>query len=274
MRTIGIDVSHWEGAIDWQQVARLVFFAYYKCTDGVDVVDSTFKINQAGCSLAGLAHAPYHFYQPGQDPITQANHFIETAGKLYPRYIVDVEEDTGADEHLPSNLLAFLLRCAQLTGIKPAIYTSPGYWNSFVHGPTWSRNYQLIVAHYTHEHVPMLPIGWTTWIAWQFSDYYFVPGCPTEIDADWFNGDPQACRQWFGNYRPVDPPVISLRARSLFDQLQVRDHPGLDHDQVAQLAKGEAVEIEQLGGDDVWIKHPKGWSPVEIEGYRYMEVIK
>jgi hypothetical protein len=29
-----------------------------------------------------------------------------------------------------------------------------------------------------------------------------------------------------------------------------------------------------FSGQDVWVKHARGWSAVEIDGYRYMEVVK
>ncbi len=276
MRTIGMDVSHWEGIIDWPVASRYLGFAYYKCTDGVSYVDPTFYLNRAGCIEFGLAHAPYHFYQPALDPVAQAEHFIHTAGQNYPRYIVDVEEPEGVDEGLPGKLLTFLLCCAQLTGgVKPAIYTSPGYWNEYVRPkPAWAKNYDLIVAHYTAEHIPTLPLGWDQWRIWQFSDFYFAPGCNTEIDGDWFNGTLEQCRQWFGNYRQVDPPIVSLRARSYFDNLHVRQHPSIEGKEISHLAKGDAVVIEDLAGKDVWIKHSAGWTCVEKDGYRYMEVIK
>jgi lysozyme len=275
MRTLGIDVSHWEGPIDWQQASRSIGFAYFKCTDGMVWVDPEYDHNRIGSYQAGLARAPYHYFQPGEDPTAQAVHFIHVAGKNCPRYIVDVEEDADADENLPGNLLAFLLRCEQLTGIKPAIYTSSGYWKEFSKPvPGWTKSYELLVAHYTADHVPTLPIGWEQWRIWQFSEYFFCPGCSTEVDGDWFNGTLEQCRQWFGNYRQIEPPLISLRARSLFDQLHVRVDPGIACKEVDHLAKGQEVVIDQLGGQDVWIKHSEGWSCVEKDGYRYMEIIK
>ncbi len=275
MRTLGIDVSHWEGFIDWQLVSKWLSFAYFKCTDGVSYVDNTFEPNRQGCKLTGLAHAPYHWFQPAEDPIAQADHFVHVAGKTFKKYIVDVEEDIGADEELPGSLHAFLLRCTQLTGIKPAIYTSPGYWTEFVKPyPTWAEEYELLVAHYTAEHTPTLPSGWDKWKVWQFSDYFFVSGCTTEVDGDWFNGTIDECRQWFGNYRSIDPAIVSLRAKSLFDQLHVRIDHSVGSKELGHLQRGDVVNIDQLGGQDVWVHHAGGWSCVEKDGYRYMEVIK
>ncbi len=197
------------------------------------------------------------------------------AGKTCPRYIVDVEEDEGADEELPGSLHAFLLRCTQLTGVKPAIYTSPSYWKEFVKPPpSWSKEYELIIAHYTAAHAPTVPYNWDTWKVWQFTDFFFWPGCTTEVDGDWFAGNLLACRQWFGNYREVEPAFVSLRARSLFDQLHVRADAGVDHKEIGHLAKGQEVAIQDLGGKDVWVRHSAGWTCVEKDGYRYMEVIR
>ena len=41
-----------------------------------------------------------------------------------------------------------------------------------------------------------------------------------------------------------------------------------------KLTKDECVEIEQLGGYDVWVRHARGWTAIERGGYRYMEVVK
>jgi len=275
MKTFGVDVSHWEGLIDWPVAARWVPFVYYKCTDGTNFIDPTYATNKSGCMSAGIPHAPYHYYQPALDPIIQANHFIELAGKGYGRYIVDLEEPQLITD-ITSKLQLFLERVEQLTAIKPAIYTSAGYWNEFIHPkPAWSKDYDLIVAHYTQAHLPMLPIGWTTWRIWQFSDYCFFPGCTETADADWFNGDLGAARSWFGNYREVDPPVYNkTQARSLFADLHIRHLPSTLARQVGHLAKGEIVQVNELGGKEVWIKHTRGWTCVEKDGYRYMEVIK
>ncbi len=277
MRTLGVDVSHWEGNIDWQTASGSTSFAYYKCTDGVRVVDNQFQHNRQGCAEAGLAHAPYHYYQPILDPIAQAEHFIRTAGKDYQRYIVDVEQPER-DENITKKLQAFLERVEQLTATKPAIYTSAGYWNEFIHPkPEWASDYDLIVAHYTQAHQPLLPIGWTTWRIWQFSDYWNFPGCGEEADADWFNGSLEACKAWFGNAAPLQVPRTvqgSLKLRALFDDLRIRQSPNVKGRITGKLAKGEIVDVEELGGFDVWVRHARGWTAVERGGYRYMVLDK
>ncbi len=277
MRTLGVDVSHWEGQVDWQPAAPTIGFAFYKCTDGIRYVDQQFYANRQGCNQAGLAHAPYHFYQPTLDPLAQAEFFIRTAGKNYRQYIVDVEV-ADRQVNITQKLLAFLQRVEQLTGIKPAIYTSSGYWNDFIQPhPQWASDYDLVVAHYTAAHSPTLPIGWTAWRIWQFSDGWFFNGCQEQADADWFNGNRQECLAWFGNAResqPGQPFQGNLKLRSLFDGLHIRQYPDMNARITASLKRGDSVTVEDLGGDDVWIRHAQGWTAVERRGYRYMEVIK
>jgi len=273
MRTFGVDVSHWEGAIDWSVASQWIPFVYYKCTDGTNYIDVTFLANKTGCQQAGLPHAPYHYFQPTLDPISQADHFIKTAGDGYHRYIVDVEGKVPCNPRL---LQQFLKRVEELTSIKPAIYTSAGFWNEFVNPkPTWAHNYDLIVAHYTIQPRPILPIGWDKYVIWQYTDHYYFPGCKEKADGDWFNGELDWCREWFGNYQEIDPPVFNhTRVRSLVDNLHIRHLPSKLSKEVGHLAKGEIVDVLDLSGKDVWIKHNRGWSCVEKDSYRYMEVLK
>src|SRR4030042_5622556 len=276
MRTLGVDVSHWEGSINWKTAAPTISFAYFKCTDGIRYIDDQFFNNQQGCLEAGLPHAPYHYFQPSLDPLAQADHFIDTAGKRFKRYIVDVEAPER-DPHITLKPHTFLARVEQLTGTHPAIYTSAGYWNDFIRPkPAWAGAYDLVCAHYPTAHSPLLPSGWDRFVIWQFSDDWYFPGCDEVADANWFNGSLEDCRAWFGNYRapvPPQPQRDAFKLRSLFDDLRIRQSPDLRSRVIGSLEKDESVEVEQLGGYDVWVRHARGWSAVERGGYRYMQVV-
>src|SRR5262245_24710768 len=61
----GIDVSHWQGAIDWAQVkASGRAFAIAKATEGTTFVDPSFAANWAGMKQQGVVRSAYHFFHP------------------------------------------------------------------------------------------------------------------------------------------------------------------------------------------------------------------
>ncbi len=273
MRTQGVDVSHWEGEINWDEAAHWIPFAYFKCTDGLSLFDNTYLHNKQGCQAHGVPHAPYHYFQPDRDPEAQAAFFVNKVGDHQGKYIADFEEP---GDNLAAKYRSFLLKVEQLTGRKPAIYTSAGFWNEFVKPyPSWAHEYDLLVAHYTADHAPIIPIGWAAWTIWQFTDGFYFPGCSLAADGNWFNGSLYQMREWFGNYRQVDPgqPAVT-QFRSHFDQLHIRQEPTQGAREIGHLARGETVVLVDVGGKDVWVHHDRGWTAVEIDGYRYMEIVK
>lgn len=58
----GIDVSKWQGPIDWMSVKGAgTQFAYIKATEGGDHVDDRFRENWDGAGRAGVPRGAYHF---------------------------------------------------------------------------------------------------------------------------------------------------------------------------------------------------------------------
>src|SRR6266581_8026183 len=93
----GIDVSHYNGAIGWTQVATASYrFVFAKATEGSTLIDPTYSINRAGAKSFGLRVGGYHFARPAgsTDParvanaIAQADFFLTVAqpqpGELPP----------------------------------------------------------------------------------------------------------------------------------------------------------------------------------------------
>lgn len=90
----GVDVSHHQGAIDWNRVrADGVDFAYIKATEGADMRDARFTENWRGSGQAGVKRGAYHFFTLCRLARDQAENFIA----LVPRdadalpYALDLE---------------------------------------------------------------------------------------------------------------------------------------------------------------------------------------
>ena len=93
---LGIDVSHFQGDVNWDKIKEHnISFAYAKATQGTSFKDPKFKENQKNTKQAGLKHGSYHFYLTNEDPIKQAEHYINTIedldeGHMLP--MLDLEE--------------------------------------------------------------------------------------------------------------------------------------------------------------------------------------
>ena len=99
----GIDVSNWQGSIDWLQVAGDGYtFAFAKATEGTGFTDLTYAVNRAGTQGLGMRVGAYHFARPDgsgdagvvASAIAQADHFVDVAqpraGDLPP--VLDLEQ--------------------------------------------------------------------------------------------------------------------------------------------------------------------------------------
>jgi lysozyme len=206
----GIDVSHFNGAIGWTQVATASYsFVYAKATEGSTLIDPTYSINRAGAKSFGLRVGGYHFARPAgaTDParianaITQADFFLTVAqpqpGELPPA--LDLEAKNGLSQAaLQTWTAAWLAEIAARTGVSAVVYSSPNFWKTAL-GDTPSvadTGHRLWVAHWTTNAAPLVPganwngLGWTFW---QWSDCTVVPGLAHCSDGDRFNGtDPGA----------------------------------------------------------------------------------
>jgi len=167
----GVDVSHWQGEIDWQKMSQRadVDFAFIRATNGRNV-DRYFARNWAEAAARSIRRGAYHYYQNEIDPIAQADNFLRTVGDdLGELRLVGDFEDPDVPLDYASGWLIFLMELERVTGHKPVIYTSAGYWNDYARGVTWASNYPLWVANWTEASKPLLPRAWDDWHIWQYS---------------------------------------------------------------------------------------------------------
>jgi lysozyme len=185
----GIDVSHYQGTVDWQQVqAAGLGFAFAKATEGTTWTDPEFAANWAGMQAAGLLRGAYHFYEPNDDAAQQATFFLQNvqleSGDLPP--MLDVETAAAAGTDLWQGVQTWLEQVAAATGTTPFLYMSPDFADENA-APSSLAAYPLWVADYD-TNGPSLPQGWTTWLLWQFSEDGTVAGVDGAVDLDQVNG--------------------------------------------------------------------------------------
>jgi GH25 family lysozyme M1 (1,4-beta-N-acetylmuramidase) len=196
----GVDVSHWNGTINWTSVAGAgIKFAIQKASDDQSYVDPTYVTNRNGAAAAGIKFTGYHFARPdstANDAVIEADHFVDTAqlapGDLIPA--LDLEMTGGlAVSALQNWTMAWLNRVTQRLGVKAMIYTSPYFWKTYL-GDTQmfaDEGYKTLwIAHWgvTSPSVPANNWGGNGWTFWQWTDCWNVKGISGCVDGDRFNG--------------------------------------------------------------------------------------
>jgi len=199
-RVDGIDVSHWQGTIDWNQVYDAGYrFAFAKATESTTYVDDYFDTNMQNGHAAGLYMGAYHFARPNSpiqdDAIAEADHFVDTImpyireGYLVPALDLEENDEGLSWSELTDWANTFCSRVYERTGVRPVIYTS-AYWASNL-DPSITQ-WDLWIAHWTYDSSGEPDTGvWPTWAFWQYSDQGSVPGISGNVDLDVFNGDLQ-----------------------------------------------------------------------------------
>lgn len=189
----GIDVSYYQGKIDWQKVKAMeedevkISFAFIKATEGILLVDPYFQRNWREAPKAGLKVGAYHFFRPKKSGLWQANFFLQTAnfekGDLPP--VVDIESLDGVSpEKMRKELNAFVIQVEEKTKVKPIIYSGLKFYKDYLRG--FYNDYPLWVAHY---YQPKLKLADNSWDFWQHSDKARINGINHVVDFNAFNGD-------------------------------------------------------------------------------------
>jgi lysozyme len=184
----GIDVSKWQGAVDWAGVkAAGLAFAFARATYGATTVDAQFATNWPAMKAAGILRGAYHFFVAADDPTAQAELFLKAVGSLengdLPP-VVDVETDSGTSATLVADVQTWLDAVQAATGRRPIIYTGPNFWNENMTGGF--GGYPLWVAEYGVS-APKPVAGWSRWTFWQYSSSGAAAGL-SPVDLDYFNG--------------------------------------------------------------------------------------
>jgi GH25 family lysozyme M1 (1,4-beta-N-acetylmuramidase) len=196
----GIDVSKYQGTIDWTQVAGSgKRFAIMRATLGTTYVDPMYATNHVGAKTAGLQVAAYHFATPSSAPgdaVLEADWFVQNAalqpGDLVPA--LDIEQSGGLSvANLQAWVGAWLAEVYARLGVRPMVYTSPNFWKNSLGDTTMFADQGYGVLWVAHWFVssPTIPAnGWggRGWTFWQYDDCGSVPGIGGCVDLDRYNG--------------------------------------------------------------------------------------
>lgn len=231
-RVYGIDVSHQNGTLKWDQISnQQISFVYIKASQGAQFYDGQFAYNWQ--SIGGLRarrvdirRGAYHFMTAADPAGDQAHNFLSTMGQMDledmppcldlewdllirdKEYVLD-ENGKKIDQWsrlsstaIVQRVTAWLQAVEAATGKRPIIYTNAQWWsqrigsvNGFEHYLFWMSDYSA--PSLAREEPSTLPSG--SWALWQLTDQgtFTDGGISKNVDTTVYHGSPRDLLQQF-----------------------------------------------------------------------------
>ncbi len=169
--TEGIDVSHYQNAINWKTLVanHQISYAYVKATEGSNLTDEYYAYNIREAHEAGLSVGAYHFYRPNvnwEDQFNNMANVVQAKDQdLVP--IIDIEDrgKVSLDKFI-SDLKQFIKKVTKHYGKKPVLYTGQNFYNKYLSGTF--KDYVWMIAKYNEAEEPYLSDGKKCEM-WQYS---------------------------------------------------------------------------------------------------------
>jgi len=185
----GIDVSSWQGDIDFEQVKNAgIEVVYIKASEGRTLIDPYFEQNYANAKANGLKVGFYHYVtaRSEYDAIVQAEFFTSVIAGKEPecKPAMDFESFGSLNiDEINSIGLTFMKRVQELTGKDVVIYSNT-YNASYRFGGELTK-YPLWVAQW-QVNEPQDNGNWEVWAGWQYTSKGILPGIDGYVDRDKF----------------------------------------------------------------------------------------
>lgn len=185
----GIDVSKYQGNIDWNKVSEdsHIQFAYIKASEGSNIFDSKYSRNIKDARNAGIKTGSYHFFIGRKSAKEQFDNFNRHVSKynqdLIP--VVDVEEAGNryiSRSQLQRNLQEYMDLIKREYGKYPILYSQYGFYNKML-APEFNK-YYIFIARYGAQK-PVLN-GNGNYNIWQYSEKGRIKEIKGTVDLNRF----------------------------------------------------------------------------------------
>lgn len=189
----GIDISHYQGKIDWEQLKNAMIkgcpvrFVIIKSTEGSSQLDENFRENFNQVRDFGFIRGVYHFWSNKSTAREQAYYFLDqvhlTDGDLPP--VLDIEHKPAdkSVEDFQRDVLTWLHIVEDKYHAKPIIYTYYKFKEQYLSAPVF-EDYPYWIAHYYVDKVQYKG----KWKFWQHTDVGKLPGIKGYVDFNIYNG--------------------------------------------------------------------------------------
>ncbi len=189
----GIDISHYQGDIDWEQLQNAMIekcpirFVMIKATEGASRLDPMFNDNFRNARDYGFIRGAYHFWSNKSSAREQAQFFLKRVhlqkGDLPPVLDVEHKPKDMSDDDFRREVLTWLHIVEDKYHVKPIIYTYYKFKVNYLGNPVFD-DYPYWIAHYYVDKIEYKG----PWKFWQHTDAGRLPGIKGYVDFNLYNG--------------------------------------------------------------------------------------
>lgn len=197
MEIKGIDVSSWQGKIDWATVADYgMGFAILRITEKNNKVDSKFEQNYKGCIKYNIPVGVYKYSYAltVADIQKEAQTVIDVLDGRKLDFPVWLDLEDSTQRSLSTSMLDTLIKTfwsvVTAAGYKFGIYCNMDWYENVIPEEAKGK-YDFWIARY-----PTNDDGWlqerlrpSVGVGWQYSSKAVIPGIPTKVDRNVFYKD-------------------------------------------------------------------------------------
>jgi len=205
MLNVVVDLSHHNRSPGFQEAAKDgIVGVIHKATQGISIVDATYRKRRGLALSAGLLWGAYHYGVRGNVD-AQVGHFLDTVKPTNTDLLVlDFEPNAESGTMTLAEAERFVTLVNDRLGRFPGLYSGQAFLRQRIGNNTTTalKNCFLWIARYSSR-LPQVPPAWPTFTFWQYTDGNAGPQ-PHEVggmgrcDRDKFNGDINGLRRLWG----------------------------------------------------------------------------
>lgn len=183
----GIDVSSYQGDINWEETKKYIDFAILRCGWGNDIKsqdDPKFERNASECNRLSIPYGVYLFSYATNLTMaeSEAEHTLRLIKEKQLEYPVFLDVEERGQLSLPKEELVNIVKhyCEKIesAGYYVGIYASLSTLNGILNDPLLAK-YDKWVAEWSRDFSYRGSSG-----LWQYTDHDRIPGIPTRVDGD------------------------------------------------------------------------------------------
>lgn len=234
MEIKGIDVSGWQGTIDWKKVAEYgMGFAILRITEAGNIVDSAFENNYQGCIRYGIPVGvyKYSYAMTEEESRTEAREVLRVLDGRNLQFPVFLDLEWNKQRTLGTEGVEKIAEAFReiivKEGYKFGIYCNVDWYQTML--SPGLKQYDLWIARYPADDNGTLQerLRPDFGVGWQYSSKARIPGINGDVDRDIFykdysdegksEGDVSAQELWSRTKKLMTEQVGYLEKKSLSD---------------------------------------------------------